>query len=289
MAKTIEQGFNEFHTKLTPSGVESAESKSHRESIRECLVSNMGMTNLFRTGSTGNGTGVSGYSDTDYFAVIPTANLKSNSTYSLQKVEEVLKTKFPLTNIYIDTPSVVCKFSGTAVSKTEIVPADRNRLLYGYWVYDIPDNIGGWIQASPLIHNNYVTSINDRLGGKLKPLIRFIKAWKYYNNVPISSFYLELRIAKTCYSKTSITYDYDIKSIIKYLVDNNLPDIIDPTGISGLISPCKTDTKKTDAISKLNTALIRADYARSAKLKDHTKSAFDWWDKFYNGKFPSYN
>ena len=46
-------------------------------------------------------------------------------------------------------------------------------------------------QASPDAHNAYVASIDTKFGGKVKPLIRFIKAWKYFRDVPISSFYLE--------------------------------------------------------------------------------------------------
>lgn len=35
------------------------------------------------------------------------------------------------------------------------------------------------MKASPDVDINYVRSIDQRLSGKVKPLIRFIKAWKY--------------------------------------------------------------------------------------------------------------
>jgi photosystem II stability/assembly factor-like uncharacterized protein len=56
MPKTIEQGFDDFHTKLTPNLTESKELIAFRKSLNDCLVTNFGMTNFFRTGSTGNGT-----------------------------------------------------------------------------------------------------------------------------------------------------------------------------------------------------------------------------------------
>jgi len=62
MPKTITQGFNELHTKLTPSSFESQAVKTHRASIKSCLESNFGMKNFFKTGSTGNGTSISVYS-----------------------------------------------------------------------------------------------------------------------------------------------------------------------------------------------------------------------------------
>jgi hypothetical protein len=289
MPKTIEQGFDDFHTRLTPNLTESKELTSFRKSLNDCLVSNFGMTNFFRTGSTGNGTGVSGYSDADYFAVIPTENLKKNSASSLREIREVLEKRFPRTGIYVDSPGVVCPFGQTAVGITEIVPADYIKESNGNKIYHIPDTNDGWMYASPLAHNKYVTGQNDRLSKKVKPLIRFLKAWKYMCNVPISSFYLEIRVTKYCEGENSIVYSIDIKKIIKYLLDNELPAVIDPTGISGYIYPCKTETKKTDALSKLNTALSRAEKARDAEGNNNIKDAFYWWNMFFNGNFPSYS
>jgi len=80
-------------------------------------------------------------------------------------------------------------------------------------------------------HNAYVANQDKRLNGKLKPLIRLIKAWKFYKNVPITSFYLELRITKYAEGRTSIVYDTDIRNILKLLHDNQLARLQDPDGI----------------------------------------------------------
>ena len=63
------------------------------------------------------------------------------------------------------------------------------------------------MKSSPKAHTDYVKQEDERLKGKLKPLIRLLKAWKFYNNVPIRSFYLELRAAKYAESEKSIVYD----------------------------------------------------------------------------------
>ena len=62
---------------------------------------------------------------------------------------------------------------------------------------------------------------DKRLAGKLKPLIRLVKAWKFYNKVPIT-FYLELRVTKYAEGRTAIVYDLDIRNILKLLHDNEL-------------------------------------------------------------------
>ena len=85
MAKTVDAGFRKFHGTLTPSRGKSEAAKSHRASIEACLESNFEMDHFFRTGSFGNGTSIRGCSDVDYFACIPTENLKQNSFATLSE------------------------------------------------------------------------------------------------------------------------------------------------------------------------------------------------------------
>ncbi|MER0331651.1 hypothetical protein, partial [Aeromonas veronii] len=72
------------------------------------------------------------------------------------------------------------------------------------------------------------------------------------------------------------------------LLDSDLASMQDPMGFAGYINPCNSDALKDDALSKLRTAVTRADKARIAEANGDTKAAFDWWSMVYNGKFPSY-
>ena len=176
------------------------------------------MTSFFRTGSFGNGTSISGYSDVDYFAEIPTDNLKENSTITLSQVRKALAKRFPNTGVRVGCPSVVVPFGTDAKESTEVTPADYIKTTEDeHRVYDIPDCSDGWMRSSPDAHNAYVREVNEDLRFKVKPLIRFIKAWKYYRNVPISSFYLELRVAKFAEDESSIIYADDVKGVLSYL------------------------------------------------------------------------
>jgi hypothetical protein len=288
MPKTITEGFNELLKKLTPNVTESKAAKDHRESIRKCLVANYKMKNFFRTGSTGNSTSISGFSDTDYFASIPAANLWKDSSYTLRMIKETLATRFPLTGVHVDNPAVVCPFGSLNIESTEIVPACHIKKVGGFNIYEMPDGNGGWMKASPLAHNNYVAQVNKKHGFKVKPLIRFIKAWKYYNNVPISSFYIEIRVTKYAEKEDFIDYPQDILRVLRMFESNTLSKVIDPTGISGYIEPCSSLAKKIEALSKVKTGISRAEKAVSAQGKSDIKNAFEWWNKFYNNKFPSY-
>ena len=287
--RTVDRGFRDFLTKLKPTSTESTAAKNHRASIKACLESNFGMTRFFQSGSFGNGTSISGYSDVDYFAQIPTKNLNTNSTTTLRKVRNVLDTRFPDTGVRVSCPAVVVPFGTDAKESTEVTSADYIKVTEDkYKVYEIPDCSDGWMRSSPDAHNAYVREVDSDLSNKVKPLIRFIKAWKYYQDVPISSFYLELRVAKYAEGESSIVYDLDVKRVFSHLDSISLRDMQDPKRISGYISPCSTDTKLAVAKSKLSTALTRAQKACDAKDEGDIKKAFEWWDLLYNYNFPSY-
>lgn len=286
--RTVDEGFRDFLTQLTPTTGESEAAKTHRASIKSCLESNFGMTSFFRTGSFGNGTSISGYSDVDYFAVIPRENLKNNSSTTLTQVRNALATRFPNTGVRVDCPAVLVPFGRDAKESTEVVPADYIGTQSQHRLYEISDCQECWMQASPGVHNEYVREIDEKLGGKLKPLIRFIKAWKYYRNVPVSSFYLELRVAKQLQNDSSIVYSIDIASVLSHLENIELAAIRDPAGVSGNIHACSSEAKLQDALSKLERAAARARNAEACRKNDDISGAFEWWGKLYDGRFPSY-
>lgn len=288
MPRTIDEGFADFLTKLAATKVESQQAKTHRASIENCLRNNFGLNRFVRIGSFGNGTSISGYSDVDYLACIPTAKLTQVSTSSLVKIRIALDTRFPNTGVRVNCPAVMVPFGDRRSEVTEIVPADYIRESNGYKVYDIADCAGGWMNASPDAHNAYVQWVDNRLDGKVKPLIRFIKAWKFYRQVPISSFYLELRTAKYASEEKVIIFDHDVRNMLKLLWDGQLASMQDPMGASGYIPACRSDVAKADALSKLGRAYARAQKARESAAKGDTSGAFDWWRLLYDDQFPTY-
>jgi hypothetical protein len=290
MAKTLEEGFETFIGWLKPLSSEHDKAAAHKDSVKRCMENNYKCSNFFETGSFGNGTGVRHYSDTDYFAVCPANEFWTDSSLTLRKVKESLQLTFSRTeNIEVKTPAVRIPFGLLTSEKLELTPAYRNGLIStpvgDKYYYDIPNYDGAWMKSSPGAHNAYVEQQDKRLSGKLKPLIQMVKAWKFYNNVPITSFYLELRVTKYAETENVIVYDIDLKNIIKMLDDNQLASIQDPMGISGLVPACKTYAKKLDALSKLSTGSTRAQKARSNH--ENLDLAFYWWNLFFNDHFPS--
>jgi hypothetical protein len=287
--KTVNDGFVAFHSILTPTATESSAAKSHRASIEACLRNNFDITGFFRTGSFGHATSVRGFSDVDYFAVFPTSRLTRNSDNTLRNLREVLDARFPSSGVSVRSPAVVVPFGGNAAEATEVIPADDvGRAPGGQSLYDIPDRQGGWMRSSPGAHNAYVDKIDRALAGKVKPLIRFAKAWKYHRHVPIRSFYLELRVAAYATNEKTIVYSIDVRNFLKHLQDIGLARMQDPTGVAGRVAGFATETQVADAKSKLDTAVTRAGRARDAEGAEKIADAFYWWDLVFGGQFPAY-
>lgn len=287
MPRTIEQGWNDFHGWLTPTGSETQAAKDHRASIEACLQNNFGLNNFFRCGSFGNGTSISGYSDVDVLASIPAANVPANSQTFLGLVQVALDRRFPQTGVHLDSPAVAIPFRSRAES-TEVVPARyATQSSDGHNIYDIADGNGGWMRTCPDAHNKYVREIDDKLNGKVKPLIRFMKAWKFYNGVPISSFFLEMYTAQYAASEEVIVYSIDVKNLFSRL-SANLTSMKDPKGIAGNIYPCVTTAHAIETKSALATAAASATRARDHETSDEIHSAFIWWGVLFDNSFPNY-
>jgi len=281
---TINQHFVDLLSKLTPSSAENAAYATHRTSVEAKLSSSFNVTYTMETGSFRSGTGVRYHTDLDVLASIPTEYQRDNSYNMLSAIKSELEEKFWSSGIYIRTPSVVCEFGD---NKTlEITPGYYQRQEQELWnVYKIPDFGGGWQIAAPSAHIAYVNMVNNKLDKKVKHVIRLIKAIKYARNIPISSFYLELRIAKYCDGEKTISYEHDVYIVLNRLVNDGLANMHDPMGISGYIEPTSTDAQKADALSKLTTARNRAGWAIDAEKAGNHTEALEWWTKVFGRDF----
>jgi hypothetical protein len=240
-------------------------------------------------GSFGNGTSIRSSSDVDYCASIPSGHLTANSDSTLRKVWRALDDRFPDTGVGIRSPVISLPFGDDASEQTDVLPADYIETdENGFKIYEIADRSGGWMRTSPDAHNAYVDYVNGKLSNKVKALIRFIKAWKYYKAVPIFSFYLEMFVTRYASSESTILYSIDVKNILEQLWDKQLSAMQDPMGVSGYIYPCVSDAAKSDSLSKLETALSRAEKARAAEEDDRIDDGFYWWNLLFDDLFPSY-
>ena len=288
MAKTAPEAFETFNSNLIPSDTERDKAASHRQTIYDKLSAEYGLYKMFQSGSFAHGTGIAGHSDVDYFVSLKTDRPSSSDTI-LSSVRNTLQERFPTTDIHVSRPAVVLEF-GQGYERVEVIPAYAYNEVDDGMKYKIPSVVPTeWMESTPKAHLKYVNGSDINVpAGSTKRLIRLAKAWKYYCNVPISSFYLEMRAAAYMREQQSYIPWLDIYYFLKRLDNGKLAAMNDPTGSTGRIYACSTTPKAEEALSKLSSALGRAEKAKDYLEAGYTRDAFDEWDKLFNGKFPAF-
>ena len=155
-------------------------------------------------------------------------------------------------------------------------------------MYAIPSPAGDWIESAPDAHTDYVVEENASPAGGAKQLARLLKAWKYYRDVPVSSFYLEMRAARYMADETYVDLAKDMHRVLNRLQSGGLASMQDPQGLTGYIRACSSDSNQADANSRLTQALGRARRATEHQSAGRISQAFAEWNTLFNGNFPAY-
>jgi hypothetical protein len=289
VARSVNEGFEEFLKRLVPTQAQRDAGASHRATVKAALEARIDVRNFYETGSFSHGTGVRGYSDID--ALVSINETRPGSSYTaLTWVKDALSARFPLTTVKIRRPAVVIEFGG-GYETWEVIPGFiTGRGGKDQLVYDIPGPSAesGWIDAAPKEHLAYVNECNRNLHkGDAKDLARLVKAWKYFCNVPVSSFYLEMRSAQHVKTQSTYIHVWEACSVLEKLHNHQLAAMNDPMGASGRFHACSSDSTRADALSKLKTAAGRARKALEASRADDPDTAFYYLDLLFGGKFPA--
>lgn len=270
MAETVSSWFADLNSLYTPLSSHFDAAKSHKDSIESRLDYIIGVHRMFEIGSLRQGTGIWQYSDADYLVSLKGAR-PSSSTTMLTKVRDALIGRFSNTTISVRSPAVVCRFSDCEV---EIVPGYLSDTAsgHGYWIAD-PASVGGWMKSYPETHNDYVNSVNGKFNGGVKTLVRQLKVWKYKRNVPVSSCYLEMRVANYMDGQSAYVPIWDLYLSLNNIRTAGLAALNDPTGRGSRFTACSSDATKADSLSKLSVAESRASKALDYyRVDDHLRA-----------------
>lgn len=209
---------------MTPDAAARSAAAKHRKEIEEWLMYDLDIIHMRETGSWHHGTALSGFSDVDYF-VSMRGSRPSASTTALEELRASLSRGIPEAYVSIDRPAVRLRYFEEGPD-VEITPA----YLRDTDDYDIPDpDSNGWIRSNPAVHLEYVDMAQRETDGRAKGLIRLVKTWKSWNNVPLSSFYLEMRTAQYALHNKPFIYDWDLSNFFKSLASSGLREMNDPT------------------------------------------------------------
>jgi hypothetical protein len=275
----------EFLWTLVPAQFDRAVASKRKEGI-ERLLSTAAIKSdyLFESGSWSHGTAIAAKSDVDYVAWIDSARPSLPSS-ALSRLRQVIDESSYLDVYKVRTSSPVVSVEFYRAPHFEIVPAYYQRSVGDTLVFWIPGRGDEWVLSAPDAHLDYVNHHNDRLGKQVKPLVRLVKAWKYFAEAPVSSFYLEMRTAEYAAGESSIWFDIDLPAVFRRIIASGARDMNDPEGLVGRIPSCSSDEKRTRTLSLMRDVVNSLDLADDAKRRGNPQQ---YWSNMYDVFGPNF-
>jgi hypothetical protein len=251
---------------LAPPAYDRGEASIRRKAVETALaVSSLRVTFMFESGSWTHGTSISAKSDVDYMAVA-TGRRPFWPSSALTAARSAVKgCDWKITDVRVSSPVIGITYYSRP--HFEVAPAWYKEQVNGHRVYWIGGRKDEWVLSAPGAHLAYVNRQNDRLGKRVKPLVRLLKAWKHNVDAPVSSFYLEIRTAEYAAGESVIIYDIDLRRVMNAILAAGARDMNDPAHIVGRIPACASWEKRHRTLALLKTAvsdLNDADAARTA-------------------------
>jgi hypothetical protein len=232
---------------------------------------------MFESGSWTHGTSISAKSDVDYMAVA-TGSRPSWPSSALATAKAAVKgCDWKISDVRVSSPVVAIAYY--TQPHFEIAPAWYKERASGFDVYWIAGREDEWVLSAPGAHIAYVNRQNDRLGKKVKPLVRLLKAWKHNVGAPVSSFYLEMRTAEYAAEETGIVYDVDLRRVMNAMAAAGARDMNDPARIVGRIPACASEEKRRRTVGMLSTAFAELRAADTAKADG---DRYGYWQAMCN-------
>jgi hypothetical protein len=256
----------EYAGQLAPAAYDRTEASTRRKVVEAALfASSLRVTSMFESGSWTHGTSITAKSDVDYMAVATGRRPLWPSSALAAAKTAVTGCDWKITGVRVSSPVIGITYHSQP--HFEIAPAWYMGQVSGFSVYWIAGRGDEWVHSAPGAHLAYVNRQNGRLGKKVKPLVRLLKAWKHNVAAPVSSFYLEMRTAEYAAGEAVIVYDIGLHRVMSAIVTAGARDMNDPAHIVGRIPACASDEKRRRTLGLLATAIRdihAADAARAA-------------------------
>jgi hypothetical protein len=276
----------QFIGSLAPAQFDRTVASRRRKDIERLLsTASIKSDYLFESGSWSHGTAIAAKSDVDYMAWIDSERPLLPSS-ALARLRQVIDDSCGDDVYKVRTTSPVVSVEFYTEPHFEIVPAYYERYVGDTIVYWIPGRGDEWVLSAPDAHLAYVNRQNDRLGRKLKPLVRLMKAWKYFVDAPVSSFYLEMRTAEYAAGESTVLFEIDLPAVFRAIVGVGARDMNDPEGLVGRIPACASKEKRILTLSLMRDAMNSLDLADEARRR---RNASDYWSNMYDvfgSRFP---
>lgn len=289
---SVTKRFTTFIDNIRLTDTQKAAGNASRESVVRVLNLhyynlNSGTSYSKFIGSWGKFTRVRPPRDVDVLYTLPKSvydrfQLRTGNKQSqlLQEVKNILAKNFTNTAIRGDGPVVKIPFSAYNV---ELAPAFE--LTTGkYWVC-MTDSGGHYKEGDYDAENTLIKTSHDASKEKTRELIRMMKRWQAYCDVPLKSFWIELIAVEFLAQwehrdKSREWFDFMVRDFLKYLEAKANGNVYAP-------GTYETMFIGNAWLSKATTARQRAEKACSLEATN-SAAAGDEWQKIFGTDIPKY-
>lgn len=288
---TVSQRFEALLANLTLKSDQRSDGITKHTGVRNCLNShyynlNSDYANSMLVGSWGKNTEVRPPRDIDVMFILPDSvywrfqdRQGNRQSQLLQEVKGALVSKYSRTDIRGDGPVVLIPFSTYNV---ELVPSFKTTT--GQYIIPITTNGGSYKNFDPDAEISKITTADSATNGNTRALVRMMKRWQEYCNVPIKSFYLELNaidfLSSWQYRTNGATYyDWMVRDFLNYLISKANSFVFVP-------GTFETLWLGNDWKSRAETAYSRATKACQYEADKMPISAGEEWQKLFGDFIP---
>lgn len=290
---TVGTRFDKFLASLMLTDVQRSDGQTKHVGVRQCLdqwyYASSYAGKGFLVGSWGKSTEIRPPRDIDIMYVLPESVYNrfqtrpgNKQSQLLQEIKTVLQRTYSTTEIKGDGQVVLVPFTTFSV---EVVPAIL--LTNGrYWICDT-NNGGRYKVADPDAEIKHIKDSNDTTSGNTRDLIRMIKRWQEFCNVPLKSFVIELLVIDFLQSwahrgRSTTYYDWMTRDFFEFLKSKSQWNTVTVPGTYESIFLGNGDWQ-----SRAETAYNRATKACNFERDNMPYSAGSEWQKIFGPDIPT--
>lgn len=276
---------NDFVSSLAPPAYDKTTASSRRQAIEKKVLADTQCVRLVESGSWSHGTALKEVSDVDYMAIFPRPARPYYPSSALTSLKTAISgAHYAIYKLRQSSPTIQVEFF--TAPDFEIVPAYFKQQVGEEHVLYIPGPGNEWIESAPVAHLAYVSNQHNRLGYRVKPLVRLLKAWKYHVGLPVSSFYLEMRTAKHASGEQSILYPIDLRWVISELESQGFRSMNDPCGLVPRIPATSSEDNRRAAVRMAKDALQSLGTAAEAEESRDPLAYWSAMSDLFGSSFP---
>lgn len=285
MPRTVDAGFDEMLRRQTLTPNQQSVAQTRVAALKTFFSKQFSMAEeAFATGSYARGTICADQRDIDIMAPVAYEyweRYQDRSQDFLYMVRDKLNTGYQTTGVSSKQIAVTLDFR---IIAADVVPCFK-RKGGGYLM---PNGKGGWLSTNPREHIVLVGNADSAHKGRLKPLIRLMKAWNLANGNHLRSFHVEMLIMKMWNDLEVGSWSHSVKAMLAVMGTWVKAPAYDPWKDDLQIDSYLSSDDRALVVRMLNEDATRSAEAEELRKQNRISDAFERWNVVYRQKFPAF-